>query len=116
MDYIKKIPDKPTFVQKGVEGYQFKLENKDLEIYFEKSNLGHDDFVKGQNFTHFYYILEGEGFFTINNIQHEVAKGMVVEIPPMTEFSFTGKMELILIVDRPFAPENLEITKRNLDF
>lgn len=115
MKYAKKRPKTPTFIQKGLKGFQFDLINKDIEIYYEDSELGHDDFVKAKNFTHFYYVLEGSGVFTIDSKEVNVEKGMVVEIPPKVEFAFNGKMKLILIVDKPFDPENLEVTRKNLD-
>ncbi len=71
--------------------------------------------MKAKNFTHFYYILEGSGFFTIDGKEVNVGKGMIVEIPAGIGFAFNGKMKLILIVDKPFDPENLEVTRKNLD-
>src|SRR5262249_61986253 len=42
-----------------------------------------------------YYILCGSGYFTIANCKYDVSPGMLVEVPPNVEFSYSGKMKLI---------------------
>ena len=114
MNYIKKLPKKPTFSQKGLDGFIYDLKEKNLEIYYTNSKKGHDDFVMAKTFFHIYYVLSGSGFFTINNRKYKVKKGMLIEVPPKTEFAHTGKMEFLEIICPPFDAKNLKIIKPNL--
>lgn len=115
MTYTLIHPEKPTFEQKGLSGFQFPTKNKDVEVYFVDVEKGHDKFIISKKITHMYYILEGTGFFIINNKQYDITPGMLVEVPPDVEFCFSGKMKLLLIMNPPFFPENEEIIKKNPD-
>jgi chemotaxis methyl-accepting protein methylase len=77
-------------------GYTFgPLDQKDLEIYYIESEKGHDNFVISKKITRTYYILSGNGTFTINGQRYDVNSGMVVEVPPNVEYCYSGKMSLI---------------------
>ena len=56
---------------------------------------GHDTFMISKKITRTYYILSGEGYFTIDGRRYDVSSGMVVEIPPKVEQSYSGRMRLI---------------------
>ncbi len=114
MNYIKKKPKKPTFSQKGLDGFMYNLEDKNLEVYYTNSRKGHDDFVIANTFSHIYYVLSGKGIFIINNKKYKVRKGMLVEIPPKVEFAHSGKMEFLEIINPPFDAKNIKITRSNL--
>ena len=45
--------------------------------------------------TRIYYILSGNGYFTIADRQYDVSPGMLVEVPPKVEYCYSGKMTLI---------------------
>jgi|APSaa5957512622_1039677.scaffolds.fasta_scaffold209401_2 hypothetical protein len=44
MNSIKEIPEEPKFTQKGLKGYQYNLDNKELEIYSVDVTKGHDKY------------------------------------------------------------------------
>ena len=108
-----KIPEKPSFQQKGLKGYAYPLANKELEIYYVDVSQGHDTYIISKKCFHIYYILEGEGVFEIKNETKRVSKDSLVEVPPNTEYTYSGKMKLLLIMNPPWCEGNETITKKN---
>ena len=110
---LRKLPDSPTFTQNGLKGFQFPLDSKGHEIYFVDSSKGHDDFVIAEKITHTYYILGGIGYFEIDGRGIEVTPGMLLEIPPLVEFSYSGEMKLLLFMSPPFSTGKVRSTRSN---
>ncbi|OGY23886.1 MAG: hypothetical protein A2172_05125 [Candidatus Woykebacteria bacterium RBG_13_40_15] len=113
MAYIKDKPKKPTFSQSGLDGYQFPLENKEIEVYFVDVAKGHDNYIVSKKITHVYYIFEGKGFFDINGEKYDVTPGELIEVPPNVEYAYSGSMKLLLIMTPSWFEGNEMITKRN---
>jgi len=111
---IKKFPSKPTYRQKGVSGYQFSLKNKNIEIYFVNVSKGHDSYLISKKITHIYYILEGQGFFDIAGKIYKVKTGNIIEAEPNIEYTYSGKMKMLLIMNPPYFKGNDKKTKKNL--
>jgi mannose-6-phosphate isomerase-like protein (cupin superfamily) len=42
-----------------------------------------------------YYILSGSGYFTIDGKRYRVTDGVLIEVPPKVEYSYSGKMTLL---------------------
>lgn len=115
MTFVLKKPKEPSFARKGFRGFKFPIENKKIQISFVESEKGHDTFIISKDITHIYYILGGKGFFTINDQKYEVEPGVLVEVPPKTEFSYSGKMKILLIMNPPFYQGHETVTKINPD-
>lgn len=112
--YIKELPQNPHFVQNGLKGYKYNLEAKGLGLYIEVSHKGLDKYVYDKESTHIYYVLEGEGKFCIDRDIFNVKQGDVIEAPSRTEFTYSGKMKLILIMTPDFKTENdVDTNKEN---
>ena len=96
MQYIHSLPAAPAFKGHGLLGYTFgPLAQKDLDVYYVEVDGGHDTFMISKRITRTYYILSGAGYFTIDRRQYDVAPGMVVEVPPGVEFSYSGRMRFV---------------------
>ena len=96
MSYIYSLPTSTSFDGKGLFGYTFgPLNQKDVEIYYIEVEKGHDTFMVSKKITRTYYILCGSGYFTIADRKYDVSPGMLVEVPPNVEYSYSGKMKLI---------------------
>jgi len=108
-----KIPNKPSFSQKGLLGYKFPIKSHDVEVYFVDVVQGHETYFISKKCTHIYYVIEGEGFFDINDKKHDAKQGMLIEVPPNVEYTYSGKMKLLLIMSPPWFKGNEEITKKN---
>jgi len=116
MPYVYTIPSSPSFALKGLKGYQFEpLRNPELDIYFVHVEKGHDTFIISKSITRTYYILEGSGYFTIENEKYDVKPGMLVEVPPGVEYTYSGTMKLLLISNPRWFRGNEETTRKNPD-
>jgi SAM-dependent methyltransferase len=116
MRYIHLLPSLPSFDGKGLFGYTFgPLQQKNLEIYYIEAEKGHDTFMVSKKITRVYYVLSGNGFFTIGDSRYDVCGGMLVEVPPKVEYSYSGKMKLICISKPRWFNGNDRHTKWNPD-
>jgi mannose-6-phosphate isomerase-like protein (cupin superfamily) len=110
-----KLPLKPTFEQKGLKGYLYPLKNKELEIFFVDVTQGHDTYIISKKCFHIYYIIEGEGIFYIDSKSKKVSKNSLIEVQTNIEYTYSGNMKLLLIMNPPWFEGNEEITKKNPD-
>jgi chemotaxis methyl-accepting protein methylase len=116
MPYVYKLPVSVSFRAKGLRGYSFGLmKQKDLEILYVESEKGHDAFLICQGITRTYYILSGNGNFTINGQPYSVDPGVVVEIPPGVEYSYSGHMTLLVFCKRHGFRRSDKFTRWNRD-
>ena len=116
MRYIHLLPTLPSFDGKGLFGYTFgPLQQRDLEIYYIEVEKGHDTFMVSKRITRIYYVLDGNGYFTIGDRRHDVSRGVLVEVPPKVEYSYSGKMKLIAVSNPRWFSGNDRYTKWNPD-
>ncbi len=116
MRYTHWLPPVPSFDGKGLFGYTFgPLQQKDLEIYYIDVEKGHDTFMVSKRITRIYYVISGNGFFTIDGCRYDVSSGMLVEVPPKVEYSYSGKMTLIGMCKPRWFNGNDRHTKWNPD-
>src|SRR5271166_2011160 len=116
MPYTYSLPTSVSFTGKGLLGYSFgPLKQKDLEIYYIEVEKGHDTFTVSRRITRTYYVLSGSGYFTIDNKRYPVSAGVLIEVPPKVEYSYSGKMTLLaLSIPRSFSGNDI-VTKWNPD-
>jgi chemotaxis methyl-accepting protein methylase/mannose-6-phosphate isomerase-like protein (cupin superfamily) len=116
MPYVYPLPRSVSFAGKGLSGYTYgPLSQKDLEIYYIEVKKGHDVFMISKKITRTYYVLDGNGYFTIDNQRYDVGTGMLVEVPPGVEYCYSGKMTLIGISKPRWFSRNDTFTRRNPD-
>jgi len=116
MSYTYVLPRSTSFSVKGLVGYTFgPLRQKDLDIYYIESTKGHDTFMISRKITRTYYVLSGVGFFTISNCKYDVCPGMLVEVPPTVEYSYSGKMTLLAVARPRWFSGNDTHTRWNPD-
>src|SRR5271163_4131904 len=116
MPYIHTLPTSASFTGKGLLGHSFgPLSQKDLEIYYVEVEKGHDTFMVSKKIVRTYYVLSGNGYFTIENRKYDVSPGVLVEVPPKVEYSYSGKMKLILIEKPRWFKGNDTQTRWNPD-
>ena len=106
-------PTEPSFEQKGLKGYTFPTSNKELEVNFVDVTEGHDNYIVSKKCSLTYYILEGTGNFEIDGRMEDISEGSLIEVLPNTEFTYSGKMKLLLMVTPPWFEGNEEVTKKN---
>ena len=76
---------------------------------------GHDTFIVSKKITQAYYILSGKGYFSIAGRRYDVNPGMLVEVPPGTEYSYSGEMKLVAVSKPRWFSGNDTHTKWNPD-
>lgn len=77
MEYIKKLPDEPSFKQQGLNGYNYNLNSDGISLTIEDCFKGHDKYHTNVYSSKIYYVLEGIGKFKINNKVYDVKKAIV---------------------------------------
>jgi SAM-dependent methyltransferase len=115
MPYTYSLPKSVSFTGKGLLGYSFGPLKQDLDIYYIQSEKGHDTFMVSRKITRTYYVLSGSGYFTIDDKRYPVYPGIVVEVPPKVEYSYSGKMTLLGLSIPGWFRGNDTFTKWNPD-
>jgi mannose-6-phosphate isomerase-like protein (cupin superfamily)/SAM-dependent methyltransferase len=116
MNYLHSLPVLTSFETKGLFGFDFgPLRQKDLEILYVEVEKGHDTFMVSKRISRVYYVLSGSGYFTIADRRYDVSPGMLVEVPPNVEYSYSGKMKLIVVCRPRWFTGNDRHTKWNPD-
>jgi SAM-dependent methyltransferase len=115
MPYTYSLPRTVAFTGKGLFGYSFGPLKQNLDIYYIQSEKGHDTFIVSRKITRTYYVLSGSGYFTIEDKRYPVNAGVLVEVPPKVEYSYSGKMTLLGISIPGWFRGNDTLTKRNPD-
>ena len=112
-EYIRKVTSEPTFSQKGLDGFRYALINENVECYLVDVKQGHDTYIISKKCSHIYYVLEGEGIFDIDGTKYNVKKDALIEIPSNVEYTYSGKMKLLLIMNPPWFEGNEQVIKKN---
>lgn len=116
MQYTYSRSPLPSFTGNGLAGYAFgPLKQKDRTIDYVEVGKGHDTFIVSNRITRTYFIISGSGYFTIEDHIYPVGSGMLVEIPPKVEYSYSGQMTLLLFQSGRWLPHNDTHTKWNPD-
>jgi mannose-6-phosphate isomerase-like protein (cupin superfamily) len=116
MSYVLAAASSPSFTLKGLAGYEFQpLKDQDFAVHLVDVHIGHDTFIVSKALTRIYYVIEGIGVFTIDNQKFDVAAGLVVEVPPGVEYSYSGSMKMFLVSHPRWFEGNERTTKMNPD-
>ena len=116
MSYVARIPSSPSFGGKGFKGYQFgPIRNPELDIHFIDVTKSYDTYLVSKTITCLYYVIEGNGYFTIENKKYIVESGTLVEVPPNVEYSYSGAMKMLMVGTPRWVKGNEEFTKKNPD-
>src|SRR6516165_9930813 len=116
MPYIYSLPRLTAFDGRGLFGYTFgPLKQKDVDVSYIDVEKGHDTFIVSKKITRTYYVLSGTGHFTIADRRYDVSPGILVEVPPKVEYSYSGTMKLIAFSKPRWYIGNDTHTKWNPD-
>jgi mannose-6-phosphate isomerase-like protein (cupin superfamily) len=116
MPYVLAASSSPSFALKGLAGYEFQpLKHQDIAVHLIDVHEGHDTFMISKVLTRLYYIIEGTGVFTIDNQKYDVAPGLLVEVPPGVEYSYSGSMKILLVSHPRWFEGNERTTRKNPD-
>lgn len=79
--------------------------------FFINSRLGHDCFSHELVSTTYYYVLDGQGKFIIDNKEVLVQIGDIIKIEPNVVFYYEGTMKLLMIMVPNFEEKNHVVDK-----
>jgi mannose-6-phosphate isomerase-like protein (cupin superfamily) len=114
MSYVIEVSSSPSFTQEGMAGYEFQpLKDPDFAVHLLEVHTGHDTFMISKALTRIYYIIDGSGVFTIDNQNYDVSSGLVVEVPPGIEYSYSGRMKILLVSHPRWFEGNERMTRTN---
>jgi len=116
VSYVLAVSSAPSFTLTGMAGYEFRpLKDEDFAVHLLMVHRGHDTFMISKALTRIYYIIEGTGAFTIDNQKYDVAPGLIVEVPPGVEYSYSGSMKILLVSHPRWFEGNERMTRNNPD-
>jgi chemotaxis methyl-accepting protein methylase len=72
------------------------MKRKDLEVLYVESEKGHDTFMVCRGVYRVYYVLAGTGFFTIDDREYGVQPGVLIDVSPEVEYSYSGRMTMLV--------------------
>jgi len=108
--YVFHPPKEWSFEKVGIKGKVFPT--KDLtdktQFFLVETEKGHETTIIEHESDFIYYILEGKGYFIINDIKEECSKGDLVVIPAGTKFTYKGKFKMIASSTPPWKEEQEE--------
>jgi mannose-6-phosphate isomerase-like protein (cupin superfamily) len=108
--HVLKTPNDFTFERVGIKGKVFPV--KDLTgksgIIYIETEIGHETTIVNHVCDVYYYILEGTGYFEINNNKEPFSKGDLVVIPAESIFTYKGNGKMLRMTTPAFYPEQEE--------
>lgn len=100
--YVKNISDNSTFSKNGFSVFLPKIDNDEISICFVDVEKERDNYCLLDNSTLFYYIINGNGEFEINDYIIPVTTNDLIEIPPKNKFSYKGTLKMLEIQSNSF--------------
>ncbi|MGH7202847.1 MAG: hypothetical protein ACREHC_00190 [Candidatus Levyibacteriota bacterium] len=108
--YVIKEPTQESFQKVGITGKifpTFALTTK-TEFVLVQTQSGHATTIIEHKSDFVYYVLEGKGYFLIEDQKESCNKGDLVVIPAGKKFTYKGNLKLLLIVTPPWKEEQEE--------
>lgn len=105
--YIKNKSKEFDFSKNGFSVSLPKIDNQDISICFVETKEGRDNYCMLDTSTMFYYIIEGNGTFIINNEKCLVKTNDLIEIPPKHKYTYTGYLKMLEVQTPAFNPDDV---------
>lgn len=111
MAHIFRLPENYSFEKVGIKGKTFPSKDITDKVQFSiiETEAGHQTKIIQKECVFAYYILEGAGEFEIDGEIEKCQKGDLAIIPAGTQFTYSGKLKMLLICSPWWRPEQ-EIT------
>lgn len=108
---VLREPKDISFERSGIVGKVFPTSEITSKSNFVliSTDKGHETTIIEHESDFVYYILEGEGYFEIEDEKQKCSKGDLVVIPAGAKFTYKGKLKMLLCVTPPWRKEQEEI-------
>ena len=106
--FVIKEPSKYHIDKVGIKGKIFPINNliSSVEYFLVETPIGHESSIIEHKCDFIYYILDGNGYFIINNIKEKCKQGDLVVIPAGNTFTYKGKLKMITTSTPPWLNNN----------
>jgi mannose-6-phosphate isomerase-like protein (cupin superfamily) len=106
-----KLPENYSFEKVGIRGKKFSVADvtQKTGVCQIETEGGHETAILEHECDFIYYILDGNGNFSIDGQNENCSKGDLVVIPADSKFRYVGKLKMLLITTPAFYPEQEEI-------
>ena len=106
--YIKNESKEIHISKNGFNVNLPKIANKDISICFVETLNGRDNYCMLNTSTMFYYIIEGNGNFIINDEKFSVKSDDLIEIPPKHKYTYIGNLKMLEVQTPAFNLNDLQ--------
>ncbi|MGI8419299.1 MAG: cupin domain-containing protein [Candidatus Levyibacteriota bacterium] len=108
--YVIKEPTQNSFEKVGINGKIFPISDLTAksEFVLVQTQSGHETTIIEHDSDFIYYVLEGEGYFLIEDQKESCAQGDLVVIPAGKKFTYKGNLKLLLSCTPPWTQEQEE--------
>jgi mannose-6-phosphate isomerase-like protein (cupin superfamily) len=97
MKYVFEEPKEYTFKDRdGHSGKKFLTNSNQSDHLIIECNDKLTIALTQQKSEFNYYVIEGEGYFIMDDVKETVTKGDLIVIHPGTKFTFGGKLKMLL--------------------
>lgn len=108
--YVFNEPDKLSFDRVGIKGRIFPIAplTTRIQYFLVDTETGHETTIIEHACDFIYYILEGDGYFVINDTKETCKKGDLIVIPPDSKFTYKGKLKMLVTSTPPWSADQEE--------
>ena len=108
--HVVKEPKDILIDKVGIKGKIFPISDltSKVEFIMVTTESGHETTIIEHKSDFLYYILEGTGYFLINDSKEECVQGDLVVIPAGTKFTYKGTFKMLLINTPPWQEDQEE--------
>ncbi|KAF5060627.1 hypothetical protein DSECCO2_323630 [anaerobic digester metagenome] len=88
--------------KRGVRMRVYTAEGAPAGVVYQETESGHAEEFCHEKSAFIYYIVEGEGIYVIDGVEHRVRPGDVVVVPPGNSIYFRGRLRQVLVTVPPW--------------
>ena len=110
--YIKNLNKNYDFSKNGFNVILPKIDSDEVSICFVDVAEERDNYCMLDKSTIFYYIIDGNGEFEIENDFISVVKNDLIEILPKQKYSYKGNLRMLEIQSNPFDENEVNEYKK----
>lgn len=99
MTHVFQEPDEIAFNRAGVIGKIFPAEavTDKADFLLIETDQGHETTIVEQECLFVYYVLNGQGYFEIEDKREDCRAGDLIVIPAGKKFTYKGKLRMLLM-------------------
>lgn len=106
--YLKNSLNETTFRKNGMNvRLPKKMNYQNMSICFVETEKGRDNYCLLDESTIFYYVIDGNGEFIVNEKKIKVTKNDLIEISPKNKYTYKGNLKMLEILSSALNREEV---------